>query len=409
MVALLAAAPAQARKPIVSYIDGGALKLYDLELDADVPAPAITIPGLVPRYSMSLDGRYVLWVDNDVPKKLHLFDRESGTELALLGIDVYANPGGLTVSNTGLIGFENNGNGPAVVYDSATGAFVETGLDAMNGHRQTKLSGDGLFLATTCVTGCEVDLGGDASAYVQDLTAKADTAFPDNLTGADDEDEEHTCIDEDGSLVGIDITNPMQRDIFLYDRTAGAAVPLPGLNDPVKENTFCVIDSAGDYIGYLFDNSEFRIYERSSSSLLALPPRPFNSSSTFTEPYPPAGDLKLTVSGRKKQRVRGKRPRVQVKVGCSAGCDVKAKGKVIAKIPRAGERRTTEKVPLKAAKATIEAGDRKLLKLRLSKAAAKQLDQLADDGAALTAKLKIKASGAGGATAKGRFKARIET
>ena len=152
--------------------------------------------------------------------------------MALPGVDVYMNPGGLTVSNTGLIGFDDNGNGPAVLYDSGAGSFVETGLDAMNGHRQTRLSGDGRFLATTCVTGCEVDLGGDASAYVQDLTAKADTGFPDDLTGADDEDEEHPCVNADGSLVGVDITNPMQRDIFLYDRAAGRARSAAGPQRP---------------------------------------------------------------------------------------------------------------------------------------------------------------------------------
>jgi len=299
---LALAAPADARKPVVSYVEGELLKLYDLELDADVAAPAITLAGPNPRYALSHDGRYVFWVEGAGQKTLHLFDRASNSQIALPGIDVYNNPGGLTVSNTGLVAFDNNSNGPAVVYDSRAGAFVETGLDAANGHRQTRLSGNGLFLATTCVTGCEVDLGSDASAYVQDLTAKADTAFPDDLTGADDEDEEHTCINGDGSLVGIDITNPMQRDIFLFDRTAGAAVPLPGLNDAAEEDTFCVLDSAGDYIGYFRDNSEFRIYERSSATLLTLPTRPFDTMSSFSDRYPPKADCGDAVAKLKKAK-----------------------------------------------------------------------------------------------------------
>ena len=67
VVSSLAAASADARKPIVSYLDGGVLKLHDLELGVDVPAPAITVPGMVPRYALSLDGRYVLWLDDAVP------------------------------------------------------------------------------------------------------------------------------------------------------------------------------------------------------------------------------------------------------------------------------------------------------------------------------------------------------
>ncbi len=409
IVALLAAASAEARKPIVSYLDGGVLKLHDLELGADVPAPAITIPGMVPRYALSLDGRYVLWLDDAVPKRLHLYDRASDAEVALPGIDVYMNPGGLTVSSTGLIGFDDNGNGPALVYDSGAGAFVETGLDAMNGHRQTKLSGDGRLLATTCVTGCEVDLGSDASAYVQDLAAKADTAFPDDLTGADDEDEEHPCINADGSLVGVDITNPMQRDVFLYDRAAGALVAIPGLNDPVKDDTYCILDSAGDYVGYSFDNSEFRIYERSSGTLLTLPPLPFSNTSSFTDPYPPpGGKLDLTVSGKKKQRLRGGRPKIKVKVGCDADCDAVAKGKVVAKLARRGERRAAEKVPLKKAKASIDAGERKVLKLRLGSSSADRLDRLARDGATLKAEIKIRATSDGDA-AKKRFRVKLST
>ena len=77
---------------------------------------------------------------NDAAKKLHLLDRATNAQVPLPGIDVYANPGSLSVSNTGRIAFDDNGNGPALVYESATGQFVETGLAAANGHRQTRLS-----------------------------------------------------------------------------------------------------------------------------------------------------------------------------------------------------------------------------------------------------------------------------
>jgi hypothetical protein len=369
---LIAAAPAAAqRKPIISYVDGGSLNLYDAELGADVVAPPITIPGLVPRYSISLDGRFVLWLDDAVPKRLHLYDRASGQEVPLPGVDVYMNPGGLTVSDTGLIGFDDNSNGPARVYDSAAGAFVATGLDAMNGHRQTRLSGDGRLLATTCVTGCEVDLGSDASAYVQDLAAMSDTGFPDDLTGADDEDEEHPCVNGDGSLVGVDVTNPMQRDIFLYDRGADAVVPMPGLNDPAEQDTSCVLDARGDHVGYLFDNSEFRVYDRASASLLSLPPRPFTTSSTFSAPYPPqSSDSTATVEiagGKVKLSRKGV---VKVELTCpedeaSPPCAGKLRLKTRKRVRFKGR---TRKVTLADPKSySLGAGEVRRVKLKLGK------------------------------------------
>jgi hypothetical protein len=372
LVSGLAASPAAARAPLISYVEDGTLRLFDAEVGVDVAAPPIEIPGLIPRYSISLNGRFVFWLDDAMPKQLHLFDRASGEEVALPGIDVYTNPGGLTVSEGGLVAFDDNGNGPTLAYDPGVGDFVDSGLDAMNGHRQSRLSGDGRFLATTCVTGCEVDLGGDASAYVQDLAGGVDTGFPDDLTGADDEDEEHPCVNGDGSLVGIDITNPMQRDIFLYDRTAGAAVSLPGLNDPMKEDTSCVIDEAGEYIGYLFDNDEFRVYERSSGSLLVLEPRPFATSSTFSAPYPPPPSVDDEVglkiaSGEARVSRRGK---VKVKVKCPAKevsppCAGKLKLKTRKKVRMEGERR--RRTLTRPAAYSLEAGQSEKLKLKLSK------------------------------------------
>lgn len=289
VVCLFLPVAAEARKPIISYVEGGQLKLFDAELNVDITPPSVAIPGMVPRYSMSLDGRYVVWVDDASPKQIHVLDRDSGNEVPLAGINVYANPGGLTISNSARIGFDDNGNGPALVYDSASQAFIDTGLGAANKHRQPRLSGDGLFLATTCAdaANCEVDLGPDANAYVQNLSTGTDTGFPDNLTGATDEDEEHPCINGDGSLVGVDITNPMKRDIFLFDRSSGTVVPLPGLNDVGKDDTNCVIDSSGGYIGFIFDNTTFRVFERASGNYLILPANKFIGTMTFSDPFPP--------------------------------------------------------------------------------------------------------------------------
>jgi len=291
LLALAAPATAEARKPIVSYVDeAGQFRLYDLELAQELPPPAVEVPAgfLQFRWGMSPGGRYVVFNDEDFD--LHLLDRATNTELPLPGIDIDVNPGSLSASDTGLVAFDANGNGPARVYDSAAQAFVDTGLAADNGHRQTRLSGNGRYLATTCLSGCEVDLGSDSNPYVQALTTRQDTGFPDD----DDFDEEHPCIDADGSLVGLDLPGEAagDRDVVLFDRSVSPVAPLAlaGLNDADQEDTFCVLDGAGDHVGLLHDDTELRIYERASGSFLALPPdKEFDQRSTFSAPYPPPG------------------------------------------------------------------------------------------------------------------------
>ena len=289
LIAMALPTVAQARKPIISYVDqNGKLQLYDAETGKDVTNPPPITLGFL-RLGMSLDGRYVVFTD--AAKKLHLLDRASDQEIQLPGISVYANPGNLTVSNTGLIGFDDNSNGPTVVYDSAAKMFVDTGLAANNGHRQPKLSGDGKFLATTCgpAAGCIVDQGADSNQYVQNLVTKQDTGFPDGNA----QDEEHPCTTNDGSLVGFDRQNPVQRDVFLYDRNVSQFVSLPGLNDPVKEETHCILSPGGNYLGFLFDNAQIKVFERSTSSFLTLPSnREFDTSSTFSAPFPPESAAK---------------------------------------------------------------------------------------------------------------------
>ena len=142
----------------------------------DLPAPPV--PDGVTRFSMSLNGHLVVWAD-PATKAIHLYDRIARAERPLPGIDVDPDPDGLTVSNNGLVGFDHNTNGLARVYDSATRAFIDTGLPAGSGHRQTHLSGDGRFLATTCMTNCITDPGGDVDAYLQNLVTRQNVPFPD--------------------------------------------------------------------------------------------------------------------------------------------------------------------------------------------------------------------------------------
>lgn len=288
---LMAPSAAVAREPIISYKDAaGTFRLWDEELNAEV-TPLVPVPAnfIGFRSAVSMNGRYIVFNDDPQPRKLHLLDRATNTQLPLPGIDVYNNPDGLTVSDTGLIGFDDNGNGPALVYSSATQTFVDTGLPASNGHRQTRLSGNGGFLATTCLTNCVVDLGSDSNPYVQNLGTRLDTAFPDD----DNRGEKHPCINGDGSRFGFDKQHPLgtdQPDIFLFDRSISPpqAIPLPGLNDAGEPEVNCVLDAAGEYLGVYDNNAAFRVYNVTTQSFLTLPAgNEFTARSTFSAPYPP--------------------------------------------------------------------------------------------------------------------------
>jgi hypothetical protein len=291
-LALLLAAPvaAAAREPVISYVDeNGVFRLYDEQTEAEVePPPPVPVANAATfRYGMSLDGRYIAFTDAD--KKIHLLDRATNTQLPLPGIDVHANPQNLTVSNTGLIAFDNNVNGPAVVYDSVSKAFINTGLAANNGHRQTRLSGDGRFLATTCMAVCASNTA-TTEAFVQDLVTRTDTAFPFD----EDRDEEHTCINGDGTFVGFDKNRNamiMQNDIFLYDRGQSAFIALSsGLNDAAEDELYCILDSSADHIGFMNQNGTetFQVFEQSTDKFLMLPPdKEFDRFSLFSDAYTP--------------------------------------------------------------------------------------------------------------------------
>jgi hypothetical protein len=234
----------------------------------------------------------------DAAFKLHLFDRAKGAEVPLPGIDIYTAPGskpaGLTVSNTGRVAFDNNSNGPAVVYDSATGAFVATGLVPDNAHRQSRLNADAHFLATTCNSAakCAAESGGHSQAYVQDVFTRLDTKLPFALAPGDgDKDKEHPCIDASGTLVGADVNRggTAKHDIVLFNRTAGAAVDVPGLNAPNADDVKCVLSGDGNYVGLQDLNDDtLRVFDRSAGALLTLPPT-IRNPAWFTDPFPPPG------------------------------------------------------------------------------------------------------------------------
>jgi hypothetical protein len=314
LIACLLPASADARKPIISYVENNQLRLFDAETGQDLPPPAVPSPTPTGfRYGMSLNGRFVFFTDAN--KKLHLLDRTTNQELALPGIDIYMNPGFLTVSNDGMLAFDNNANGPAVVYNSATGQFVNTGFPPMNGHRQTKISGNGQFLATTCgpVAGCVVDLGTDSNPYVQNLGNQTDTGVPDVAN----RDEEDPCINGDGNLVGWHggvLNAGDQKNVFIYNRANASFLNLPGLNDPVDDDTFCVLDAAGDYIGFQRETAGFKLYERSSATILSLPNKPFDTLSTLSAPLEsgssvaPSNEFTLGKPKRNKKKGTAKLP-----------------------------------------------------------------------------------------------------
>jgi hypothetical protein len=305
LAALLAASAAHARKPVIAYVDQGTnkLKLYDAETGTDVAAPDLTIPkinNVAPRFSMSHDGRYVAWVDNGTPKHIHLYDRESASEVALPEIDVYLNPHRLTVSNTGRIGFDDNDDGPVRVYDSRTGAFVDTGLAADNEHSRPRLSGDGRILASICERGtskCAApdDGGQDQDAFVQDLASRTDTEFPDDISGEAGSTETRPCIDADGSIVGGHTTvGADNQDIYLYDRAASQVITPVALRNAAVKEVNCVLDADGAYVGLGDFDGNFRVYERSSATFLNLPDGVETNEDYglrwLTAPYPPPVD-----------------------------------------------------------------------------------------------------------------------
>jgi hypothetical protein len=277
-----AAAPASARDPVIAYLNASRqLQLYDSQAGAAVSAPALTVKNTQNAFAVSFDGRYIAYIaasDGDI----HLFDRVANAEVPLPGINIYTSPEDLSVSDTGLIAFDNGGNVGVVVYNSATGAFVPTGLSTSgnDGPRDPVLSGDGRFLATTCITGPNTTCPNPnlnsthATLFLQSLVTQTDTGLP--LIDPGGTDEEHACIDANGGLVGADVLdNPQptkfQSDVYIFDRSSGSDVTIPGLNTPGKDTIHCVLSFGGAYVGVSDDNGVVRAYDVAAGSQITVP------------------------------------------------------------------------------------------------------------------------------------------
>ena len=252
---LLAPATAEARRPVISYIDEhGALRLYDATRRKDIhPPPVPTFrPSKQFRYGISANGRYVVY--NDSAKNLHLLDRATRREVPLPGVNVYTNPGNLSVSNSGLIAFDNNGNGPARVYD---------------GVRRER---------------CVRDTGGGADVFLQDLRTRSDTGF-----AADKRrDEEHPCLNGDGSRLALEAASAppanQKHDVFMF--LNGFLMPLDtGVNAPNEEDRYCALDPSGGFLSFVTASTTFKLYDMWGKFVTLPADREFDRFSVLTNEY----------------------------------------------------------------------------------------------------------------------------
>jgi hypothetical protein len=348
---------AAAREPVISYIDATShLRLYDEQLERDLAAPPVppTFPGF--KYGMSLNGRYIAYTD--AQKKLHLLDRAGNHAVSLPGIDVAASPQNLSVSDAGLIAFDDSSNFDARVYDSRRKTFIDTGLPApgTGNHRQTALSGDGLFLATTCMPHdkCVKDISNNdhSNPFVQNLATKTDTGFP-FIANAD---AEHPCMNRDGSVLGLNYTNPMKMDVRLYNRATGQVIPVPGLNsaNAAIDDDHCVLDSSGRYVGYTQNNMTFKVYDRQTAGFLNLN-RTYDSQSRFSDPYSPP-----RVAIRTRRARVDSRHRTKVELACGKGSE-RCRGRL--SLTRRSHSKT---IKIAAARFSIAAGHSRRVVLTLT-------------------------------------------
>jgi hypothetical protein len=280
---LLAPATAAARRPVISYIDEhGALRLYDATRKKNIQPPPV--PTFRPikqfRYGVSANGRYVVY--NERAKTLHLLDRATRKEVPLPGVNVYPNPGNLSVSNSGLIAFDKDGNGPARVYDGVRRRFVDIGLPADNGHRQTRLSADGHFLATSCTERCVRDTGGGADVFVQNLRTRSDTGFAADRS----RDEEHPCLNGDGSRLALDAAaappTDQTHDLFLF---LDGFLFDPGVNTPNEEDRYCAFDPFGNFFSFVTASTTFKLYDMWGKFVTLPADREFDRFSVLTNEF----------------------------------------------------------------------------------------------------------------------------
>ena len=229
------APPASARKPIISYVDQQAhFQLYDAEAGANVsPPPPVPVPeGKASQlgWATSANGRYIVF--NDAEGKLHLLDRSSNQEVPLPNI-VVAKAARQLDRQRHRAGRLRQEQQPAhLCFDSSTGQYVDVGLgdatpsEPTNVLRQPRFSGDGNFMVNTCFdnaeTACFTTGDSDSDVFMQDLATKEQVPeFPDEPKG-ESVDEEHPCINGDGTLIGVE-RKPEKlsksKDIFLFQRS----------------------------------------------------------------------------------------------------------------------------------------------------------------------------------------------
>lgn len=321
-----AAAPASARDPVIADLSGSRqLQLYDSQAGAAVSAPDLTVKNTQNAFAASFDGRFIAYIAKS-DGLIHLFDRVANAEMPLPGINIYTSgaqfPDDLSVSDTGLIAFDDSGNNGVVVYNSATAKFVPTGLSTSGtaGPRDPALSGDGKFLATTCITGpgttCpNPNLNSTHSTlFLRNLVTQTDTGLPviDPNAPAGGTDEEHPCIDANGGLVGADAIDPStaphppnsQSDVYIFDRSTGSALTIPGLNTPGKDTIHCVLSFGGAYIGVSDDNGVVRAYDVAAGSQITVPST-IIPPIWFTAPFAPPNAPTITAPANGAQLATG--------------------------------------------------------------------------------------------------------
>ncbi len=317
----LAAAPASARDPVIAYLNtSNQLQLYDSQTGAAVPAPSVTVSG-AHGFAVSFDGRYIAYIAKS-DGNIHLFDRVANAEIPLPGINIYTggqSPDDLSVSDTGLIAFDDGGTGGTVVYKSAIGTFVPTGLSTSgnSGPRDPALSGDGNFLATTCITASPPATStcpspnfnpGHATLFLQTLMTQTDTGLPviDPNAGAGGTDEEHPCTDANGGFVGADaLDSGAINNVYIFNRSTGADLSIPGLNTPGKSTVYCVLSFGGAYVGVANESGVVRLYDVATGSQIPVPATITAPTIWFTAPFVPPSAPTITTPANGAQFTKG--------------------------------------------------------------------------------------------------------
>jgi hypothetical protein len=64
---------------------------------------------------------------------------------------------------------------------------------------------------------------------------------------------------------------PASTRIYIFDRSAGADLAIPGLNTPGKDTIHCVLSFGGAYVGVSDDNGVVRAYDVAAGSQIAVP------------------------------------------------------------------------------------------------------------------------------------------